>query len=127
WPPSVALLLRMTLALACTGALAVIGGLVMVATAHSLGHFIARAFPVSIVLYLPYAAHFGLVDGWPAWVLFGWNPGHAMLRALLWAAEPGAVAPHEAAYAFGYMALAGAILFRWALILHARTIGHAAA
>jgi fluoroquinolone transport system permease protein len=124
WPPSAALLLRMALALTFTGILAVLGGLIMVATAHSLNHLIARAFPVSIVLYLPFLAHFGAIEGWPTWVLFGINPGHAMLRALLWAADPSAVTSMEAVYAFGYMALVSAILLRWALTLHTRTIGH---
>lgn len=123
WPSSPALLLRMTLALAFTGALGVIGGLVMVATAHSLNHLIARAFPVSIVVELPLLAHFGVVEGWLAWLLFGLSPGHAMLRALLWAADPSAVMPVEAIYAFGYMTLLIAILLRGALVLHTRTIG----
>lgn len=124
WPPSGALVLRMALALACTGVLAVLGGLVMVATAHSLNHLIARAFPVSIVVELPLLAHFGVVDGWLAWVLFALSPGHAMLRALLWAADPSAVSPVELIYAFGYMSLLSAFLFRWALDLHTRMIGH---
>lgn len=124
WPPSPGLSLRMALALACTGVLGVLGGLVMVATANSLNHLIARAFPVSVVLYLPFAAHFGAIDGWLAWVLFGINPGHAMLRALLWAADPSAVTLTETLYAFAYMALLSVILFRWALRLHTRTIGH---
>jgi fluoroquinolone transport system permease protein len=125
WPPSTGLLLRMGLALAFTGVLGVLGGLVMVATANSLNHLIARAFPVSVVLYLPFLVHFGAIEGWPAWLLFGINPGHAMLRALLWAADPSAVTLLETIYAFGYMALLSAVLFRWALGLHARTIGHA--
>jgi fluoroquinolone transport system permease protein len=124
WPPSAALLLRMALALSVTGVLAVLGGLVMVATADSLNHLIARAFPVSIVVELPLLAHFGVVEGWLAWVLFGLSPGHAMLRALLWAADPSAVTPVELIYAFGYMTLLSAILFRWALSLHTRTIGY---
>jgi fluoroquinolone transport system permease protein len=102
----------------------VLGGLVMVATAHSLNHLIARAFPVSIVVELPLLAHFGVVEGWLAWVLFGLSPGHAMLRVLLWAADPSAVTSAELIYAFGYMILLSGILFRWALILHTRTIGH---
>ena len=125
WPVSTALMLRMILALAFTGVLAVLGGLVMVATANSLNHLIARAFPVSVVLYLPLAAHFGAIEGWIAWLLFGVNPGHAMLRALLWAGEPSAVTRPEAIYAFGYMSLLIVVLFRWALHLHARTIGRA--
>lgn len=124
WPPSMGLLLRMGLALAFTGVLGVLGGLVMVATANSLNHLIARAFPVSVVLYLPFLAHFGAIEGWPAWLLFAINPGHAMLRALLWAADPSAVTLLETIYAFGYMALLSAVLFGWALRLHARTIGH---
>jgi fluoroquinolone transport system permease protein len=124
WPPSPAQVMRMTLALAFTGALGVLGGLVMVATAHSLNHLIARAFPVSVVLYLPFLAHFGAVEGWPAWVLFGANPGHAMLRALLWAADPSAVTLIEAIYAFGYMTLLITVLLRWAVDLHTRTIGY---
>lgn len=125
WPPSPTLLLRMTLALAFTGALSVLGGLIMVATAHSLNHLIARAFPVSIVVELPLLAHFGVVEGWLAWLLFGLSPGHAMLRALLWAADSSAVTPVETIYAFGYMTLLIAILLRGALVLHTRTIGWA--
>ncbi|HZR73073.1 hypothetical protein [Bradyrhizobium sp.] len=124
WPPPPAVLLRMALALSFTGVLAVLGGLVMVATANSVNHLIARAFPVSIVLYLPLLAHFGAVDGWLAWALFGINPGHAMLRALLWAANPSAVTPAEVLYAFGYMTLVSAVLLRVAIALHTRTIGH---
>jgi hypothetical protein len=125
WPPGAWLVLRMGLALAFTGALGVLGGLVLVATANSLNHLIARAVPISILLYLPFFAHFGAVEGWPAWVLFGADPGHAMLRALLWAADPSAVTRAEAIYAFGYMALLGAVLLRCALDLHTRTIGRA--
>jgi hypothetical protein len=124
WPPSSNLLLRMTLALAFTGLFAVLGGLVIVATANSLNHVIARAFPISVVLYLPFLVHFGVVEGWLAWALFGINPGHAMLSALLWAADPSAVAPIRTVYAFSYMALLSVILLRWALDLHTRTIGH---
>jgi fluoroquinolone transport system permease protein len=124
WPPSPLLVLRMTLALAFTGILGVLGGLVMVATANSVNHLIARAFPISVVMYLPFFAHFGVVDGWLAWLLFGINPGHAMLRALLWAADPSSVTAVEATYAFGYMALLSGVLFRWALALHDRTIGN---
>lgn len=124
WPPAPAVLLRMALALSFTGVLAVLGGLVMVATANSVNHLIARAFPVSIVLYLPLLAHFGAVDGWLARALFGINPGHAMLRALLWAANPSAVTPAEVLYAFGYMTLVSAVLLRVAVALHTRTIGH---
>lgn len=125
WPPSAALLLRMTAALSCTGVLAVLGGVVMVSSAHSLNHLIARSIPVSLVVYAPLLAHFGVVEGWLAWGLFGLSPGHAMLRALLWAAEPSAVTPLELVYAFGYMGLLSAFLFRWALKLHTRTIGYA--
>lgn len=115
----------MTLALAFTGVLGVLGGLVMVATADSLNHLIARAFPVSVGLYLAFLAHFGAVGGWLSWVLFGINPGHAMLLALLWAANPAAVTLVETIYAFGYMAILSTLLLRWALDLHTRTIGHA--
>ncbi|XSG83278.1 MAG: hypothetical protein ACPW61_05725 [Methyloligella sp. ZOD6] len=124
-PPSMGLAMRMSLALAFTGVLGVLGGLVMVATTKSLNHLIARAFPVSIVLYLPFFAHFGAIEGWLAWVLFGLNPGYAMLIALLWAADPEAVTPIKTVYGFGYMALASLGLLRWALVLHDRTIGHA--
>lgn len=125
WPVSSAVLPRMVLAMTFTGILGVLGGLVMVATAHSLNHLIARAFPVSVVLYLPFFSHFGAVDGWLAWCLFGLNPGHAMLRALLWAAEPSRVTPVETCYAFGYMALLSAGLLRWGLVLHTRALGDA--
>lgn len=122
WPPSPTLLLRASLALAFTGTLSVLGGLVMVATANSLNNLIARAFPVSVVLYLPFLAHFGLVNGWLTWALFGINPGHAMLRALQWAVEPASVSLVETIYAFGYMTALGIALFVWAVALYARTI-----
>ncbi len=125
WPPSPALLLRMAVALTFTAVLAVLGGLVMVMTANSINHLISRAFPVSIVIDLPLLAHFGVVEGWPAWLLFGLSPGHAMLKALLWAADPSAVSLPELLYAFGYMGLASVLLFRWAIRLHAHTIGRA--
>ncbi|MCA6112296.1 hypothetical protein [Bradyrhizobium cenepequi] len=124
WRPPTALVLRFALALAFTGALGVLGGLVLVATANSINHFIARAFPISILLFLPFLAHFGAVEGWLAWALFGINPGHAMLRALLWAADPSAITTAETLYAFSYMALVSAVLLRWALALHTRTIGY---
>lgn len=123
WPPSIVLVLRMALALTFIGALAVLGGLVMVATAYSINHFIARIVPVSLVVAMPLIGHFGIVGGSLAWVLFGWSPGHAMLRALLWAAEPSAITPAELVYAFAYMAVLNAILFRWAIVLLTRTIG----
>lgn len=123
WPAPIPLLIRMVVALTCTGAVAVLAGLVIVATAQSLNHVIARLIPVSIVIYLPLLAHFGLVDGWFAWVLFGLNPGHAMLRGTLWAADPAAVSPIEAVYAFGYLALLGSVLFRHAVRLHTDTLG----
>jgi hypothetical protein len=125
WPPSLTLLLRMAVALSFTGALAVLGGLVMVMTANSINHLISRAFPVSIVIQLPLLAHFGVVEGWLAWLLFGLSPGHAMLKALLWAADPSAVSLPELCYAFGYMGVAGVLLFRWAIRLHVHTIGRA--
>ncbi|WP_458756425.1 hypothetical protein ACSVBT_11800 [Afipia sp. TerB] len=125
WPPSPALLLRMAVALTFTAVLAVLGGLVMVMTANSINHLIARAFPVSIVIDLPLLAHFGVVEGWLGWLLFGLSPGHAMLKALLWAADPSAVSLPAMIYAFGYMGLASILLLRWAIRLHEHTIGRA--
>ncbi|MPZ36455.1 MAG: hypothetical protein GEU95_00065 [Rhizobiales bacterium] len=117
WPVSPDRALRFTITMAFTGALAVVGGVVLVASANSMNHLIARAFPVAVMLYLPFLAHFNVVEGLWAWILFGINPGHAMLRALLWAADPANVSAIEAIYAFSYMGLLIAILFVWALRL----------
>lgn len=122
WPVSADRALRFIIAMAFTGALAVVGGVALVATADSMNHLIARAFPISVVLYLPFLAQFKLVDGLWAWVLFGPNPGHAMLRALLWAANPDNVSAAEAIYAFAYMGLLIALLFAWTLRLFAANI-----
>jgi fluoroquinolone transport system permease protein len=126
WPLSLDRALRFVIAMAFTGALAVVGGVVMVATANSMNHLIARAFPVSVVLYLPFLAHFKVVDGLWAWVLFGINPGHAMQRALLWGADPANISRAETIYAFGYMGLLIAILFVWALRLFGDNIARGA-
>jgi fluoroquinolone transport system permease protein len=126
WPLSLDLVARMVLALAFSGTLGVLTGLALIATANSMNHFIARAFPLSLVLFLPFFAHFGMVDGWLAWLLFGINPGHAVLRSLLWAADPGAVDIVEVVYAFGYMAVLIAVLLPWTIHLHTATIGRAA-
>lgn len=122
WPVSFDRAVRFIIAMGFTGALAVVGGLVLVATANSMNHLVARAFPVSVVLYLAFFAHFGVFEGLWGWVLFGLNPGHAMLRALLWAADPSNVSMAEAVYAFSYMALLIAFLFVWALRLHTDNI-----
>ncbi|MHB1329658.1 MAG: fluoroquinolone export ABC transporter permease subunit [Gemmatimonadales bacterium] len=124
WPLSMPLAGRMLLALTSTGVVAVLAGLVLVATANSVNHLIARMVPVAVVANLPLLAHFGIVTGWPAWLLFGINPGHAMLRALYWAAEPDALTRAEVVYAFGYLTLLAAVLMQRAVRLHTRTIGH---
>lgn len=126
WPLALDQALRFIVAMAFTGSLGVVGGVVLVATANSMNHFIARAFPVSVVLYLAFLAHFDLVTGVWAWILFGLNPGHAMLRSLLWAADPANISAAEAAYAFGYMGLLIALLFVWALRLYADNIARGA-
>jgi hypothetical protein len=102
------------------------GGVLLVATANSMNHFIARAFPVSVVLYLAFLAHFDVVKSIWAWILFGLNPGHAMLRSLLWAADPSNVSTTEAIYAFGYMGLLVAVFFVWALRLYGDNIARSA-
>jgi fluoroquinolone transport system permease protein len=109
--------LRFVAAMAFSGVLGVVGGVLLVATAQSMNHYIARAFPISVVLYLPFLAHFGVVEGLWAWLLFALNPGHAVLRALLWAAEPSNVSTAEALYAFGYMAVLIAVFYVWGLRL----------
>jgi fluoroquinolone transport system permease protein len=126
WPLALDRALRFAAAMAFTGALGVVGGVLMVATANSINHLIARLFPVSVVLYLPFLAHFKLIDGVWAWLLFAPNPGHAMLKSLLWAADPSNVSSAEAIYAFGYMGLLIAILFVWARKLFTENIGRAA-
>jgi fluoroquinolone transport system permease protein len=118
--------IRFIIAMAFTGTLGVVGGVLLVATANSMNHFIARAFPVSVVLYLAFLAHFDVVKGVWAWILFGLNPGHAMLRSLLWAADPSNVLTTEAIYAFGYMGLLIAVFFVWALRLYGDNIARSA-
>jgi hypothetical protein len=120
-------LIRFIIAMAFTGTLGVVSGVLLVATANSLNHFIARAFPVSVVLYLAFLAHFGVVRGAWAWILFGLNPGHAMLRSLLWAANPSNISMTEAIYAFGYMALLIVVFSVWALRLYSDNIARGAA
>jgi fluoroquinolone transport system permease protein len=109
---------RFLLAMGFTGALGVLAGTLLIASANSMNHFIARLFPISGLLYLPFIAHFGLVEGVWAWVLFGINPGHAMQRALLWAADPAQVSVAEAIYAFLYMGVLIAVFFAWAMRLY---------
>jgi fluoroquinolone transport system permease protein len=118
--------IRFIIAMAFTGTLGVVGGVLLVATANSMNHYIARAFPVSVVLYLPFLAHFGVIEGVWTWLLFGLNPGHAMLRSLLWAADPSHFSTAEAIYAFGYMGLLTAIFFVWALRLFSDNIARSA-
>jgi fluoroquinolone transport system permease protein len=117
WPAPIDLVLRFLLAMTFTGVLGVVGGMALVATANSMNHLIARAFPVSVVLYLAFLAHFDVVTGAWAWILLGFNPGHAMLRSLLWAADPSNVTSAEAVYAFTYMGLLIVGLFAWSLLL----------
>jgi fluoroquinolone transport system permease protein len=126
WPLTPDRVVRFVIAMAFTGALATVGGVVLVATANSMNHLLARAFPVSVVLYLSFLAHFKAVDGVWAWLLFGLNPGHAMLRALLWAADPVNVSTTEAIYAFAYMSLLTAALLVWALRLFSDNIARSA-
>jgi|GEM_PF-1336782 len=117
WPLPLAKAIRFIIAMAFTGTLGVVGGILVVITANSLNHFIARAFPISVVLYLSYLPHFNVVRGNWAWILFGFNPGHAMLRSLLWAADLSKITTAEAIYAFGYMGLLIVVFFAWALRL----------
>jgi fluoroquinolone transport system permease protein len=126
YPVPVGRAIRFIIAMAFTGTLGVVGGVLLVATANSMNHFIARVFPVSVVLYLAFLAHFDVVKGVWAWLLCGLNPGHAMLRALLWAAAPKNVSAAEAVYAFSYMGLLIAVFFIWALRLHNDNIGRSA-
>jgi fluoroquinolone transport system permease protein len=78
WPVPLDRAIRFIIAMAFTGTLGVVGGVLLVATANSMNHFLARAFPVSVVLYLEFLAHFDVVTGVWAWILFGFNPGHAI-------------------------------------------------
>jgi ABC-type Na+ efflux pump permease subunit len=126
WPVPLDQAIRFIIAMAFTGTLGVIAGVLLVATANSMNHFIARAFPVSVVLYLAFLAHFDVVTGVWAWILFGLNPGHALLRSLLWAADPSNISIMEAIYAFSYMGLLIAIFFVWALRLYGDNIGRSA-
>ena len=127
WPVRLDQAIRFMIAMGFTGSLGVVGGVLLVAKANSMNHFIARAFPVSVVLYLAFLVHFNVVTGIWAWILFGLNPGHAMLRSLLWAADPSNVSTADAIYAFCYMGLLIAIFFVWALRLYSDNIGRGAA
>jgi len=117
WPPSSARAARFAAALTLTGAFGVAIGVVLVATARSMNHFIARAFPLSLVLYLSFLPHFGVVDGPWTWIGFGWNPGYPMLLSLLWAADPAQVTPGEAVYAFVVLTIMTAALAAWSVRL----------
>jgi fluoroquinolone transport system permease protein len=119
--------IRFIIAMTFTGAVGVVLGLLLVATANSMNHFIARGFPVAVLLYLPFLAHFGVIEGAWAWILFGLNPGHAMLRSLLWAASPLNVSTADVIYAFAYMGLLIAVFFVWALRLFRDNIARGAA
>lgn len=115
WVPPIDMVLRFTLVLAFTGAIGVLGGFLIVAGANSMNHFIARAMPITIILFLPLASHFGVVTGLWQWLLFAINPGHAMLRAMLWAAQPSAVSTADIVYAFAYMAVMIVVFYRWTI------------
>jgi fluoroquinolone transport system permease protein len=114
WVPPWDMLARFTIALVFTGAVGVLGGLLIVAGANSMNHFLARAMPITLILFLPLLSHFGVVTGLWQWLLFAINPGHAMLRIMLWAADPSLVTPADVIYGFAYMAVACVVLFRWA-------------
>ena len=123
WVPPADMVLRFTLVLIFTGAVGVLGGFLIVARAKSMNHFIARAMPITIILFLPLLSHFGVVTGLWQWLLFAINPGHAMLRAMLWAADPDAVSSADIIYAFGYMALMIAVFFRWCVVTYTSELG----
>lgn len=118
WVPPLDMILRFTLALIFTGAVGALGGLLIVAGANSMNHFIARAMPITIILFLPLFSHFGVVTGLWQWLLFAVNPGHAMLRMMLWAADPSAVTLADLVYAFAYMGLFAIVLYRWAIAVY---------
>lgn len=118
WPVSFAMVMRFALAVGFTGTLAVVAGLLIIAKSRSMNHFIARLFPLTALLNLPLLAHFDLVRGPWVWFLFGPNPGHAMLRALLWAADPESVSTAEVVYAFTFMGLLVAAASHLALMLY---------
>lgn len=126
WPLPPEKAFRFLVAMAFTGTLGVVVGVLLVARANSMNHLIARAFPVTVVLYLAFLAHFGVVRGVWAWVLFGPNPGHAMLRALLWAADPSHLSTADAVYAFSYMGLLIAVFFARAVRLYADNLARSA-
>jgi fluoroquinolone transport system permease protein len=126
YPVPVDQAIRFIIAMAFTGTLGVVGGVLLVATANSMNHFLARAFPISVVLYLAFLAHFNVIKGIWALMLFGLNPGHAMLKSLLWAADPSNTSTAEAIYAFGYMGMLIALFFVWALRLFGDNIARSA-
>ena len=123
WVPPVDMVLRFTLVLIFAGAVGVLGGFLIVARAQSMNHFIARAMPITIILFLPLLSHFGVVTGLWQWLLFAINPGHAMLRAMLWAADPDAVSSADVIYAFAYMTLMIAVFFRWCVVTYTSELG----
>jgi len=126
WVPPADMVLRFTLVLVFTGAIGVLGGFLIVAGANSMNHFIARAIPVTFVLFLPLLSHFGVVTGFWQWLLFAINPGHAMLRAMLWAAEPTAVSTADIVYAFAYMTLMIVIFYRWTVRVYTSELSRVA-
>lgn len=123
WVPPVDMVLRFTLVLIFTGALGALGGFLIVARARSMNHFIARAMPITIILFLPLLSHFGVIAGFWQWLLFAINPGHAMLRAMLWAADPAAVSSADIIYALTYMPLMIAVFFKWCVVTYTSELG----
>ncbi|GAB5427888.1 MAG: hypothetical protein Devi2KO_13470 [Devosia indica] len=123
WIPPIDMVLRFTLVLIFTGAVGVLGGFLIVARAKSMNHFIARAMPITIILFLPLLAHFGVITGFWQWLLLAINPGHAMLRAMLWAADPAVVSSADIIYAFAYMTLMIAVFFRWCVVTYTSELG----
>jgi hypothetical protein len=117
------MVLRFTLVLIFTGAVGALGGFLIVARARSMNHFIARAMPITIILFLPLLSHFGVITGFWQWLLFAINPGHAMLRAMLWAADPASVSSADIIYAFTYMTLMIAFFFKWCVVTYTSELG----
>lgn len=118
WVPPWEMILRFTIALIFTGVVGVLGGLLIVAGANSMNHFLARAMPITLILFLPLLSHFGVITGLWQWLLFSLNPGHAMLRMMLWAADPSSVTLADTLYAFIYLGATGVMLYRWAIAVY---------
>lgn len=120
-PLTTDLVVRFISAMALTGSVAVLTGTLLVATANTFNHLLVRLFPLTVVLYLAFIPHYDVVTGPAAWA-FAVLPSHAMLKLLLWGADPANVTTAELVYSFTYLIVLLAVFYVWALHLYAKHI-----